>query len=420
MAYDFQTVELATAAGSTVSVGDLGVPASYDFALFSMWVTVPPAFDDMEFLPFGGTGAGPQFGFSTFLGAPVLFIAANRADGLPIGHAFPSAASLTPGDMVNLLCSIDTVGQVMQMYVNDVEVPLTPTWFRSDPMGVPPQWLLELAGIVPGSVCVGDVWFANTASFFDLSVEANRRKFIDGSGNPVDLGATGQLPLSGTTPPMFLHCGVSDPVSAFTVNLGSGGPFTPDLVFGACAVFPLPTPPSSPVATLAELFFSPTAAFADFSLTANREKFRSATGGTVNIGVQGATPFSAPAAVMLRAQFGDADAFADNDGFGGGFAITGGSLALAGSRPPCSETTVVAPAIQGAEPQIILSVSDDGGRNFTLQRKARSIGRLGEYLTRIRWLKLGQFRQRIIRLEITDPVRRNIVGFYTDVVKGME
>lgn len=67
---------------------------------------------------------------------------------------------------------------------------------------------------------VSDFYF-NIGEFLDLSVEANRRKFIDASGNPVDLGTTGQLP-TGNTPDIFLKGGAS----SFSTNLGTGGSFT--------------------------------------------------------------------------------------------------------------------------------------------------------------------------------------------------
>jgi hypothetical protein len=51
--------------------------------------------------------------------------------------------------------------------------------------------------------------------------------------------------------------------------------------------------------------------------------------------------------------------------------------------------------------------------------KPRDIGATGQYKTRLRWLKMGHFRQRSIKLECTDPVRRNIIGIYLDDEQGM-
>ena len=62
--------------------------------------------------------------------------------------------------------------------------------------------------------------FYLTNEFLDLSVEANRRKFIDASGKPVDLGADGSTP-TGTAPLIYLS-GATD---AWHTNKGSGAGF---------------------------------------------------------------------------------------------------------------------------------------------------------------------------------------------------
>jgi hypothetical protein len=69
---------------------------------------------------------------------------------------------------------------------------------------------------------------------------------------------------------------------------------------------------------------------------------------------------------------------------------------------------------QGADPQIMLDWSDDGGHSWSQLQRWRSLGRKGANRQRVRWGRLGSFRQRSLRLQITDPVRRNIVGCYTD------
>lgn len=78
------------------------------------------------------------------------------------------------------------------------------------------------------------------------------------------------------------------------------------------------------------------------------------------------------------------------------------------------ETGVGTVAGQGADPQIMMQYSDDGGRNWS-NEMSRSLGKIGEYRTRAVWRSLGQFRQRAIRLAITDPVRRFAIGYYADV-----
>ncbi len=58
-------------------------------------------------------------------------------------------------------------------------------------------------------------------TYIDLSVEANRRKFISSSGRPVDLGSDGSVP-TGSAPDIFL----SGDTATWHTNDGVGGGFT--------------------------------------------------------------------------------------------------------------------------------------------------------------------------------------------------
>ena len=73
---------------------------------------------------------------------------------------------------------------------------------------------------------------------------------------------------------------------------------------------------------------------------------------------------------------------------------------------------------QGSNPQIFLDWSDDGGRTWSARRLPAAIGPMGAYKTRTRWLRLGQSRTRTLRLTVTDPVRRNIIGAYLNLSAG--
>lgn len=72
---------------------------------------------------------------------------------------------------------------------------------------------------------------------------------------------------------------------------------------------------------------------------------------------------------------------------------------------------------QGEDPQAMLSWSDDGGRTWSDERTA-SMGKQGEYRHRAIWRRLGQSRNRVYKLRITDPVRVSILGAYGDITKG--
>lgn len=62
-------------------------------------------------------------------------------------------------------------------------------------------------------------------SFIDISVEANRRKFIDAAGKPVNLGDDGSNP-TGSQPLIYMSVRPGDAADDFVTNRGSGGTYT--------------------------------------------------------------------------------------------------------------------------------------------------------------------------------------------------
>jgi hypothetical protein len=71
---------------------------------------------------------------------------------------------------------------------------------------------------------LADLWIAPGVSLLDGSGDiatSTRRKLIDASGKPVDLGSDGSIP-TGTAPSVFL----SGNASSFSTNKGTGGAFT--------------------------------------------------------------------------------------------------------------------------------------------------------------------------------------------------
>lgn len=93
----------------------------------------------------------------------------------------------------------------------------------------------------------------------------------------------------------------------------------------------------------ADVFFSPTAAFFDLSISANRRKFLSATGGAWPLGSDGSSVLGASPAVFLHVSGGGlsttADTFAANNGVGGTFVITNPDLQLSAINPPGVQST---------------------------------------------------------------------------------
>lgn len=82
------------------------------------------------------------------------------------------------------------------------------------------------------------------------------------------------------------------------------------------------------------------------------------------------------------------------------------------------ETGVGLTTGQGSDPQIMLNWSDDGGRTYSELQPWNTMGKIGAYLTRLRWLRMGQARQRVWKVTISDPVRRTIIANSVDMEAG--
>lgn len=72
---------------------------------------------------------------------------------------------------------------------------------------------------------------------------------------------------------------------------------------------------------------------------------------------------------------------------------------------------------QGSNPLMTLFVSNDGGETFTA-KPLRSMGAQGKYQTRMVWWKLGQSRNRVYRIAVTDPVPVFALDTLVDVGPG--
>jgi len=68
----------------------------------------------------------------------------------------------------------------------------------------------------------------------------------------------------------------------------------------------------------------------------------------------------------------------------------------------------------GSDPMAEVECSDDNGKTWTSAYKT-PIGKMGEYEARIKWWRLGRFRQRVFRITISAPVLIDIGGAYIEV-----
>lgn len=72
---------------------------------------------------------------------------------------------------------------------------------------------------------------------------------------------------------------------------------------------------------------------------------------------------------------------------------------------------------QGSQPYAMLRFSDDGGYTWSNERLA-SIGLTGQYKNRAIWRRLGQTREKVFEVTVSDPVLVNITGAFADIRIG--
>jgi hypothetical protein len=133
------------------------------------------------------------------------------------------------GSWYHFLCSWDaaTAG-ARHIYVNDVASLAAVNTFANvevDWSGITAFQVGDIVGTgfkVDGGIA--EVYFA-PGHYFDLSVEANRRKFISATGKPVSLGATGAIP-TGSAPLVYLHLDDGESANNFAINRSAAGNFT--------------------------------------------------------------------------------------------------------------------------------------------------------------------------------------------------
>lgn len=73
---------------------------------------------------------------------------------------------------------------------------------------------------------------------------------------------------------------------------------------------------------------------------------------------------------------------------------------------------------QGSNPQLMLEVSKDGGQTFTAVSWS-SMGAIGKYTQRVIWRRLGRARDWVLKLRVTDPVKRVITGASAEIMPGI-
>jgi hypothetical protein len=65
----------------------------------------------------------------------------------------------------------------------------------------------------------------------------------------------------------------------------------------------------------------------------------------------------------------------------------------------------------------MLRWSNDQGKTWSTELW-RSLGNVGEYKTRLRWMRLGSARDRVFEVIYSDPTQFNIQGAFIEVQSG--
>lgn len=77
---------------------------------------------------------------------------------------------------------------------------------------------------------------------------------------------------------------------------------------------------------------------------------------------------------------------------------------------------------QGSDPQVMMTFSKDNGHTWSSEAWAsagKKVGGVGEYRKRVIWRRLGHFRDLVLRVKITDPVKVRLIGAEIELQAGV-
>lgn len=186
--------------------------------IFSAWIRLDG--DQNGRLIYGKGGAS----FLVDVSSNKIRVVGINAAGTTILSIATTATYKASAKWLHVLAAWDLATTTTHLYTSDL-ADKTVTTATNDTIDYTPA----SAGYSIGATDTGTVLFDGALSEFyfapgqylDFSNTANRRKFIDAAGLPVDLGANGSTP-TGTAPAVYLK----GDKTGFGVNSGSGGNFT--------------------------------------------------------------------------------------------------------------------------------------------------------------------------------------------------
>lgn len=151
-----------------------------------------------------------------------LTVFARNSSGSTRLHMESTGTITTTNGWVHVLCAWDTaVAANNWIFITDVDQTsiITRVDGAIDYTGTSNGLLGRVSGAERFNGCVADLYFA-PGQFLDLSLTANRRKFISSAGKPIDIGSDGSTP-TGTQPLLFHVGNDASPNDFITVEKGS-------------------------------------------------------------------------------------------------------------------------------------------------------------------------------------------------------
>lgn len=200
----------------------------------SMWWKL--ATDASQDIVFVSEAGGITLFFSKGASGFIRILGKNSA-GTKILEYFSVTPSLKVSDgWASILFSFDltgTSGNDAHIYINNIDKKDNVPTFTNDFVDFAGGSKTEAYDIQNDTLDVAEVWL-DIGTYIDFSVAANRNKFINNAGKPVDLGSNGSSP-TGTSPILFFSGATTD----WSTNKGTGGGYS-----GGAALVTAPTSPS--------------------------------------------------------------------------------------------------------------------------------------------------------------------------------
>lgn len=189
---------------------------------YSYWIKTDATYSGVGIV-FLKNDTANEFRFGHNTNGRIFIEGLNASDTVILG-VNNNATNVYDGQWNHVICSFDLSSTSNRhCFVNDTDVSGT-GWltYTDDLIDFTNTGLVQIGANGSGRTDaeIADLWI-DFGTYIDLSIEANRRKFINANGEAINLGTDGSLP-TGTAPDIFL----SGDTASWHTNKGTGGGFT--------------------------------------------------------------------------------------------------------------------------------------------------------------------------------------------------